>query len=73
MKKITKILDSVMSTLKRTCVAKAIAVVAVATIAMNSFAWGTNPLADLEGVDGLSGKDFPTLRATQQQKETTTL
>ena len=37
MKKITKILDSVMSTLKRTCVAKAIAVVAVATIAMNSF------------------------------------
>lgn len=38
MKKITKILDSVMRGLKRTCVAKAIAVVAVATIAMNSFA-----------------------------------
>ena len=63
MKKITKILDSVMSTLKRTCVAKAIAVVAVATIAMNSFAWGTNPLADLEGVDGLSGKDFTYIKS----------
>ena len=58
MKKITKILDSVMSGLKRTCVAKAIAVVAVATIAMNSFAWGVNPLADLEGVDGLKGQNF---------------
>ena len=58
MKKITKILDSVMSGLKRTCVAKAIAVVAVATIAMNSFAWGVNPLADLEGVDGLAGQNF---------------
>lgn len=58
MKKITKILDSVMSRLKRTCVAKAIAVVAVATIAMNSFAGGANPLADLEGVDGLAGQNF---------------
>ena len=37
MKKITKILDSVMSTLKRTCVAKAIAVFAVATIAIPQF------------------------------------
>ena len=58
MKKITKILDSVMSRLKRTCVAKAIAVVAVATIAMNSFAWGANPVADLQGVDGLAGQNF---------------
>ena len=58
MKKITKILDSVMSRLKRTCVAKAIAVFAVATIAMNSFAGGANPLADLEGVDGLAGQNF---------------
>lgn len=58
MKKITKILDSVMSGLKRTCVAKAIAVVAVATIAMNSFAWGANPVADLQGVDGLAGQNF---------------
>ena len=58
MKKITKILDSVMSRLKRTCVAKAIAVVAVATIAMNSFAWGVNPVTDLQGVDGLAGQNF---------------
>ena len=58
MKKITKILDSVMSRLKRTCVAKAIAVVAVATIAMNSFAGGANPVADLQGVDGLKGQNF---------------
>ena len=63
MKKITKILDSVMSGLKRTCVAKAIAVVAVATIAMNSFAWGTNPLADLEGVDGLAGQNFEYIKS----------
>ena len=55
MKKITKILDSVMSRLKRTCVAKAIAVVAVATIAMNSFAQEEETIA---GVKDLAGKDF---------------
>ena len=54
MKKITKILDSVMSRLKRTCVAKAIAVVAVATIAMNSFAQEET----ITGVKDLAGKDF---------------
>ena len=54
MKKITKILDSVMSRLKRTCVAKAIAVVAVATIAMNSFAQQEETIA---GVKDLPGKD----------------
>ena len=54
MKKITKILDSVMSRLKRTCVAKAIAVVAVATIAMNSFAQQEETIA---GVKDLAGKD----------------
>ena len=55
MKKITKILDSVMSRLKRTCVAKAIAVVAVATIAMNSFAQEVETIA---GVKDLAGKDL---------------
>lgn len=55
MKKITKILDSVMSGLKRTCVAKAIAVVAVATIAMNSFAQQEETIA---GVKDLAGKDI---------------
>lgn len=53
MKKITKILDSVMRGLKRTCVAKAIAVVAVATIAMNSFAQEET----IAGVKDLAGKD----------------
>lgn len=38
MKKITKFLDSVMGGIKRTCVAKALAVFAVASIAINSFA-----------------------------------
>ena len=55
MKKITKILDSVMSRLKRTCVAKAIAVVAVATIAMNSFAQQEETFT---GVKDLAGKDL---------------
>ena len=54
MKKITKILDSVMSRLKRTCVAKAIAVVAVATIAMNSFAQEET----ITGVKDLAGKNL---------------
>ena len=54
MKKITKILDSVMSGLKRTCVAKAIAVFAVATIAMNSFAQEET----IAGVKDLAGKDL---------------
>ena len=54
MKKITKILDSVMSGLKRTCVAKAIAVVAMATIAMNSFAQEET----ITGVKDLAGKDL---------------
>ena len=54
MKKITKILDSVMSRLKRTCVAKAIAVFAVATIAMNSFAQEET----ITGVKDLAGKDL---------------
>ena len=55
MKKITKILDSVMSGLKRTCVAKAVAVVAVATIAMNSFAQQEETIT---GVKDLAGKDL---------------
>ena len=55
MKKITKIFDSVMSGLKRTCVAKAIAVVAVATVAMNSFAQQEETIT---GVKDLAGKDL---------------
>lgn len=55
MKKITKILDSVMSGLKRTCVAKAIAVFAVTAIAMNSFAQQEETIT---GVKDLAGKDL---------------
>lgn len=44
-----------MSRLKRTCVAKAIAVVAVATIAMNSFAQQEETIT---GVKDLAGKDL---------------
>ena len=56
MKKITKFLDSVMGGLKRTCIAKAVAVFAVASIAINANAQiGVNPLVDIEGLDGLAG------------------
>ena len=55
MKKITKFLDSVMGGIKRTCVAKALAVFAVASIAINANAQiGVNPLVDIEGLDGLA-------------------
>ena len=56
MKKITKFLDSVMGGIKRTCIAKALAVFAVASIAINANAQiGVNPLVDTEGLDGLAG------------------
>lgn len=52
MKKITKFLDSVMGGIKRTCVAKALAVFAVASIAINANAQTTV----ITGVDQLVGK-----------------
>lgn len=55
MKKITKFLDSVMGGIKRTCVAKALAVFAVASIAINSFAQTTNEQAVITGIDQLDG------------------
>lgn len=60
MKKITKFLDSVMGGIKRTCVAKALAVFAVASIAINANAQTDNNQAndDLSGimsVEQLSG------------------
>lgn len=51
MKKITKFLDSVMGGIKRTCVAKALAVFAVASIAINANALADNNQAD----DDLNG------------------
>ena len=63
MKKITKFLDSVMGGIKRTCIAKALAVFAVASIAINANAQiGVNPLVDIEGLDGLVGKTLAELK-----------
>lgn len=56
MKKITKFLDSVMGGIKRTCVAKALAVFAVASIAISSFAQtqeGEQPA--INGVEDFKG------------------
>ena len=55
MKKITKFLDSVMGDIKRTCIAKALAVFAVASIAINANAQGVD-MFDLEGVETIKGK-----------------
>ena len=55
MKKITKFLDSVMGGIKRTCVAKALAVFAVASIAINVNAQTTNEQAVITGIDQLDG------------------
>lgn len=54
MKKITKFLDSVMGGLKRACIAKAIAVVAVASVAINANAQ-TNAQGVITGIDKLVG------------------
>lgn len=61
MKKITKFLDSVMGGIKRTCVAKALAVFAVASIAINANVQADNNQTDdnqgvITGVDKLPGK-----------------
>lgn len=61
MKKITKFLDSVMGGIKRTCAAKALAVFAVASIAINVNAQTDNnqtddDLSGVTSVDGLKGK-----------------
>lgn len=55
MKKITKFLDSVMGGIKRTCIAKAVAVFAVASIAINANAEENNTPAVFTGIDQLTG------------------
>ena len=55
MKKITKFLDSVMGGIKRTCIAKALAVFAVASIAINANAQTVNAQGVITGIDGLVG------------------
>lgn len=61
MKKITKFLDSVMGGIKRTCIAKALAVFAVASIAINANAQ-SNDLADVQTLDDLPGKTLEEIK-----------
>ncbi len=61
MKKITKFLDSVMGGIKRTCIAKALAVFAVASIAINANA-RSNDLADVQTLDDLPGKTLAEIK-----------
>lgn len=56
MKKITKFLDSVMGGIKRTCVAKALAVFAVASIAINANALADNNQVD-DNLNGITSVD----------------
>lgn len=59
MKKITKFLDSVMGGIKRTCVAKALAVFAVASIAINANARTDNGVyTGIDQLDGISQKEL---------------
>lgn len=55
MKKITKFLDSVMGGIKRTCVAKALAVFAVASMAISANAQSTSEQPVITGIDQLTG------------------
>lgn len=56
MKKITKFLDSVMGGIKRTCIAKAVAVFAVASIAISANAQTDDDLSGVTSFDQLVGK-----------------
>ena len=61
MKKITKFLDSVMGGIKRTCIAKALAVFAVASIAINANAQAVNA-ASVSGIGSKTGKSLADLQ-----------
>ncbi len=61
MKKITKFLDSVMGGIKRTCIAKALAVFAVASIAINANAQAVNA-ASVSGIGSETGKSLTQLQ-----------
>lgn len=71
MKKITKFLDSVMGGIKRTCVAKALAVFAVASIAISSFAQtleGEKPV--INGVEDFVGLTYEEVRTAAVAENT---
>lgn len=66
MKKITKFLDSVMGGIKRTCIAKALAVFAVASIAINAnAAEAVDAQGVITGIDKLVGKTENELMAAK--------
>lgn len=62
MKKITKFLDSVMGGIKRTCIAKALAVFAVASIAINANAGAVNAQGVITGIGSEKGKSLADLQ-----------
>lgn len=64
MKKITNFLDSVMGGIKRTCVAKALAVFAVASIAINANAQSID-LASVSGIGSEKGKSLDQLTTVE--------
>lgn len=71
MKKITKFLDSVMGGIKRICVAKALAVFAVASIAISSFAQtleGEKPV--INGVEDFGGLTYEEVRTAAVAENT---
>lgn len=68
MKKITKFLDSVMGGIKRTCIAKALAVFAVASIAINANAQ-TGVITGIDQLDGISQEDLLTNAITFTKDE----
>lgn len=68
MKKITKFLDSVMGGIKRTCIAKAVAVFAVASITTSSFAQ-TKETTQSPVINGV--EDFDGLTLDEVQKAST--
>lgn len=68
MKKITKFLDSVMGGIKRTCIAKALAVFAVASIAINANAQ-TNEQGVITGIGSEKGKSLDYLQSAKVENK----
>ena len=72
MKKITKFLDSVMGGIKRTCVAKALAVFAVASVTTSSFAQTkeTTQSPVINGVEDFTGLTYQQVRTAAVDENT---
>lgn len=71
MKKITKFLDSVMGGIKRTCVAKALAVFAVASVTTSSFAQTTKTTQSvINGVEDFMGLTYEDVRTAAVAENT---